>query len=88
MKTLKSKKALTLAVIMTLTCGLTAKTQAAKGILQIQETVKSDYAKTRYPIVMTHGWLGWSRIGDDSFNIDYSYQILPENLSRIFSMKK
>jgi triacylglycerol lipase len=88
MKTLKNKKVIMLAVMTTLTMGLTAETQAAKGILQIKETVKSDYAKTKYPIVMTHGWLGWSRIGNDSFNIDYWYQILPDmarNGSTVFA---
>lgn len=62
--------------------------QAASGVLQIKQTATSDYAKTYYPIVMTHGWLGWSRIGDDSFNIDYWYQILPDlarNGSTIFA---
>ncbi|OTG63914.1 lipase [Acinetobacter sp. ANC 4470] len=79
MKILTTKtKAVTFAVMATLSMGLTAETQAAKGILQVKETVKSDYAKTKYPIVMTHGWLGWSRIGNDSFNIDYWYQILPD----------
>ena len=88
MKTLKNKKALMLAVITTLTTGFTAEIHAAKGVLQIKETVKSDYAKTKYPIVMTHGWLGWSRIGNDSFNIDYWYQILPDmarNGSTVFA---
>ena len=39
----------------------------------LDETAKSDYAKTKYPILRVHGWLGWSRIGNDSFNIDYWY---------------
>lgn len=53
--------------------------QAAPDVLQIQaKKIEFDYAKTKYPIVMTHGWLGWSRIGNESFNIDYWYQILPD----------
>lgn len=74
----KTKNLIALAVFTTLALGLGTQTQASKGILQIKETVKSDYAKTKYPIVMTHGWLGWSRIGNDSFNIDYWFQILPD----------
>lgn len=57
---------------------ITAEAQASKGLLQITATAKTDYAKTKYPIVMVHGWLGWSRIGDSSFNIDYWYNILPD----------
>nr|WP_286384637.1 triacylglycerol lipase [Acinetobacter indicus] len=52
--------------------------QAAPSVLPIQEQAKSDYAKTKYPLLMVHGWLGWSRIGNDTFNIDYWYQILPD----------
>ena len=74
----KTKNLIALAVFTTLALGLGTQSQASKGILQIKETVKSDYAKTKYPIVMTHGWLGWSRIGNDSFNIDYWFQILPD----------
>lgn len=85
---IKKSKIASLATIAALTFGVVAETQAAAGILQIQEKVKSDYAKTKYPIVMTHGWLGWSRIGNDSFNIDYWYQILPDmarNGSTVFA---
>lgn len=63
--------------------------QAAPSVLQISsDNVISNYAKTKYPIVMTHGWLGWSRIGNESFNIDYWYQILPDmarNGSTVFA---
>ena len=79
---LRNKEAIMLAVMTTLAIGLSVETQASKGILQGKEMVKSDYAKTKYPIVMVHGWLGWSRIGDDSFNLDYWYQILLD-LARI-----
>ena len=79
---------LTSAMLLATSLGLGTQTQASQGLLQITETVKSDYAKTKYPIVMTHGWLGWSRIGNDSFNIDYWYQILPDmarNGSTVFA---
>lgn len=52
--------------------------QAAPSVLPIQEQAKSDYAKTKYPLLMVHGWLGWSRIGNETFNMDYWYQILPD----------
>lgn len=87
-KTLNKTKIAMLGIITALSFGSVAETQAAAGLLQIKETAKSDYAKTKYPIVMTHGWLGWSRIGNDSFNIDYWYQILPDmarNGSTVFA---
>lgn len=83
---LKKTKMAMLGIVIAL--GSITQTQAAAGLLQIKETVKSDYAKTKYPIVMTHGWLGWSRIGNESFNIDYWYQILPDmarNGSTVFA---
>lgn len=81
-------KLLSLSVFTAGTFGITTQSNAAAGLLQIKETAKSDYAKTKYPIVMVHGWLGWSRIGNDSFNIDYWYQILPDmarNGSSVFA---
>lgn len=69
--------------------GVYQQTQAAPSALQItSNNVVSSYAKTKYPIVMTHGWLGWSRIGNEAFNIDYWYQILPDmarNGSTVFA---
>lgn len=81
MKKYKTKNILALSLCGALCLGLGSQTQASQGLLQIKEIAKSDYAKTKYPIVMVHGWLGWSRIGNDSFNIDYWYQILP-NMAR------
>lgn len=79
MKILTTKtKAVTFAVMATLSMGLTAETQAAEGILQVKETVKSDYAKTKYPIVMTHGMFGFTRLGTSAFGMDYFYQVLPD----------
>ncbi|OTG89673.1 lipase [Acinetobacter sp. ANC 3813] len=87
MRTLTTKvKTAALGVMACLAIGLSASTQA--GVLKVTETAKSDYAKTKYPILMVHGWLGWSRIGNESLNIDYWYQILPDmarNGSTVFA---
>lgn len=40
--------------------------------------VTSDYAKTKYPLVFAHGMAGFSRIGTDTFGVDYWYQIVPD----------
>lgn len=70
-------RAITLAVTGCLFGSMSA-AQAAPSVLPIQEQAKSDYAKTKYPLLMVHGWLGWSRIGNETFNMDYWYQILPD----------
>ncbi|ENV69394.1 MULTISPECIES: esterase/lipase family protein [Acinetobacter] len=70
-------RAITLAVTSCL-LGSMGVAQAAPSVLPIQEQAKSDYAKTKYPLLMVHGWLGWSRIGNETFNMDYWYQILPD----------
>ncbi|WP_168526202.1 triacylglycerol lipase [Acinetobacter sp. A3] len=80
-------RALSLAAIGCL-YGMTSTAQAAPSVLAVQERVKSDYAKTKYPLLMVHGWLGWSRIGNEIFNMDYWYQILPDlarNGSTVFA---
>ena len=80
-------RALSLAAIGCL-YGMTSTAQAAPSVLAVQERVKSDYAKTKYPLLMVHGWLGWSRIGNETFNMDYWYQILPDlarNGSTVFA---
>lgn len=41
----------------------------------------SSYAKTKYPLVLVHGMLGFNHVGPDGFGIDYFYQI-PTNLAR------
>ena len=56
-------RAITLAVTGCL-LGSMGVAQAAPSVLPIQEQAKSDYAKTKYPLLMVHGWLGWSRIGN------------------------
>lgn len=39
---------------------------------------RSDYAKTKYPIVFAHGFAGFNRLGTDQLGMDYWYQILPD----------
>lgn len=41
--------------------------------------VKSDYAKTQYPLVLAHGFaLGFSRLGTEHIGLDQFYQITPD----------
>ncbi len=51
-----------------------ADTQAS----QVSSKAVSSYAKTKYPIVFTHGMAGFIRVGTDQFGLDYWYQILPD----------
>ena len=55
-----------------------SQTQAKAGLLQVTAVATSDYAKTKYPIVFAHGMFGFSRVGFDSFGLDYFYQVLPD----------
>lgn len=43
--------------------------------------VISDYAKTKYPIVLAHGLFGFNKLGTEAFGLDYWYQI-PQDLAR------
>lgn len=62
--------------ITTLSLGISSH---ASGLLQTQPTyVVSDYAKTKYPIVLGHGMMGFTRLGSSSFGLDYWYQITPD----------
>ncbi|MEN8425548.1 triacylglycerol lipase [Acinetobacter schindleri] len=74
----KTAQLLTVTLAAALGLSFAAQTQAAASATQVIEKTKSDYAKTKYPILMVHGWLGWSRIGTDSIGLDYWYQILPD----------
>src|SRR5690606_39840568 len=67
----KTAQLLTVALATTLGFSFSAQTQAAASATQVIEKSRSDYAKTQYPILMVHGWLGWSRIGTDSIGLDY-----------------
>ncbi len=54
-------------------------TTHASGLQSTQATFTiSDYAKTKYPVVFNHGMFGFSRLGTQTFGIDYFYQILPD----------
>ena len=84
----KTAQLLTVTLAAALGLSFAAQTQAAASATQVIEKTKSDYAKTKYPILMVHGWLGWSRIGTDSIGLDYWYQILPDmarNGSTVFA---
>src|SRR5690606_16460780 len=84
----KTAQLLTVTLAAALGLSFAVQTQAAASATQVIEKAKSDYAKTKYPILMVHGWLGWSRIGTDSIGLDYWYQILPDmarNGSTVFA---
>lgn len=58
---------------------LTTAVQASSLATQVKPNyVKSDYAKTKYPLVFAHGMSGFSRLGTDQIGLDYWYQILPD----------
>ena len=63
-------------------------TYASANATQVTAKATSNYAQTKYPILMVHGWLGWQRIGTDTIGLDYWYQILPDmarNGSTVFA---
>lgn len=85
---IKTTQMLALSLAAGLGFGFSTQTQAAASAIQVTEKAKSDYAKTKYPILMVHGWLGWQRIGTDTIGLDYWYQILPDmarNGSTVFA---
>jgi len=66
---------LTAGLLMAATCFTAhAFTQAS----QVTAKASSQYAKTKYPIVFSHGMAGFIRVGTDQFGLDYWYQILPD----------
>ncbi len=66
---------LTAGLLMAATCFTAhASTQAS----QVTAKASSQYAKTKYPIVFSHGMAGFIRVGTDQFGLDYWYQILPD----------
>jgi len=66
---------LTAGLLMAAACFTThASTQAS----QVTAKASSQYAKTKYPIVFSHGMAGFIRVGTDQFGLDYWYQILPD----------
>lgn len=58
-------------------CAFTA-AQVATQAEQVKKTALSSYAKTKYPVVFSHGMAGFISLGTDSFGLDYWYQILPD----------
>lgn len=50
----------------------------ASNVSQSTATAISSYAKTKYPIVFSHGMAGFIQVGSDQFGLDYWYQILPD----------
>lgn len=64
---------------LSLLLGLSTMSASASGLQKVTANyVSSDYAKTKYPIVFNHGMFGFSRLGVQSFGMDYFYQILPD----------
>lgn len=55
-------------------------TVQASGMIQVKPSyISSNYAQTKYPIIMAHGFaLGFSRIGTTNFGLDQFYQITPD----------
>jgi len=41
------------------------------GVLSVNTTAQSTYAKTKYPLLFTHGMFGFSRVGVAEFGLDY-----------------
>ena len=84
----KAAQYLSVGLAASVMLGAVTQTQAAASATQVIEKAKSNYAKTKYPILMVHGWLGWNRIGTNSIGLDYWYQILPDmarNGSTVFA---
>lgn len=56
MTIISNTRTISLAIISCL-LGSMGVAQAAPSVLPIQEQAKSDYTKTKYPLLMVHGWL-------------------------------
>lgn len=53
-------------------------TAHAGNATQVPAKTNATYAKTKYPVVFSHGMSGFITIGTDDFGLDYFYQILPD----------
>lgn len=51
---------------------------AAQAVQATASQVSSSYAKTKYPLVFSHGMAGFITVGADPLGVDYWYQILPD----------
>lgn len=76
---MQNKKKIACTALLLCSTGLAiSTTQAAEGLQHVTANTSTTYAKTKYPIVFMHGMFGFTRIGFDSFGMDYFYQILPD----------
>nr|WP_180073439.1 triacylglycerol lipase [Acinetobacter sp. YH12087] len=75
---MKKPQALLCAIMAASAAIASTQSQAAAGLQHVTANSSASYAKTKYPIVFTHGMFGFTRIGFDSFGMDYFYQILPD----------
>ncbi len=75
---MKKPQALLCAIMAVSAAIASTQSQAAAGLQHVTANSSASYAKTKYPIVFTHGMFGFTRIGFDSFGMDYFYQILPD----------
>lgn len=51
---------------------------ASQAVQAAAGQVSSNYAKTKYPLVFSHGMAGFITVGADPLGLDYWYQILPD----------
>jgi triacylglycerol lipase len=51
---------------------------ASQAVQAAAGQVSSSYAKTKYPLVFSHGMAGFITVGADPLGLDYWYQILPD----------
>ena len=51
---------------------------ASQAVQVTASQVSSSYAKTKYPLVFSHGMAGFITVGADPLGVDYWYQILPD----------
>ena len=51
---------------------------ASQAVQVTASQVSSSYAKTKYPLVFSHGMAGFINVGADPLGVDYWYQILPD----------
>ena len=75
---MKKPQVLLCAIMAASAAMASTQSQAAAGLQHVTANSSASYAKTKYPIVFTHGMFGFTRIGFDSFGMDYFYQILPD----------
>ncbi|QIO07014.1 esterase/lipase family protein [Acinetobacter shaoyimingii] len=66
-------------IALTMLLSISSSSVFAAGIAKgTSKFVISNYAKTKYPMLMVHGFAGFTRLGTENFGLDYWYQILPD----------